>query len=477
VQRNVIGALASASAPGRQPWRRNSLTLKRDWAVSLGDVDTSSPVPKEHFPAMRGASFTNPDCENDFVVFPIRAAAGPDQANIVAFHNLYTNCSGEVPKTMWAYYVGNGRARTSPVLSRDGTEVAFVTNQGGTTAWFNVLKWKKGQGTSPTSAVAPGDGSSVRSLAYAGSSVGNRRSSPFVDYWRNVAFVGADNGTLYAIGPVFNSTQALSTMTSIVVSSGSDLTSPVMDPGENRIFVSSGSTLYCYEYSDGPAPKFTLKGSYVVPGAGGDSVQDAALVDVDRKRVFWFARYTSVDSSALVIETDYNCGSVKDATIGPRSDTYAVRAGAFDDAHYSSGGQSGNLYVCGKRTNQYPTLYIFGFSSGVWQNISPTTNDNIANAAGECSPLTTFKGGDNQDRLFLGFSGTDQIQMWNIPISGSSEGPDATASGYNGGSAGIIVDNRSSDADANNIYFQTVLNSAACGNYVCAVKLTQSRLQ
>jgi hypothetical protein len=60
VQRNVVGALASASAPGRQPWRRNSLTLKRDWAVSLGNVDTSDPVPKEHFPAMWGGELHQP---------------------------------------------------------------------------------------------------------------------------------------------------------------------------------------------------------------------------------------------------------------------------------------------------------------------------------------------------------------------------------------------------------------------------------
>jgi hypothetical protein len=482
VQRNVIGALASASAPGRQPWRRNSLTLKRDWAVSLGNVDTSTPVPKEHFPAMWGASFTNPDCANDFVVFGIRAGQATGQANIVAFNNLYAGCSGTIPTTMWAYYVGGGGAtpdvvRTSPVLSLDGKEVAFVENRDkGARAYFHVLKWAPNQRTISDPATPGSDGSSVRSVQYSDS--GNRRSSPFVDYWRNVAFVGANDGRLYAIGPVFNATSDLAVLGSVEVKSGGGyLTSPVMDPNANKIFVSDGNSLYCYSY-DGRS--FGLQGSYSINTTDTEAVQDAALVDVDRQRVFWFARQGS--SSALVIETDYNCGNVKTASIGQNSDA-VIRAGAFDDDHYS--GNGGQLHVCGKESNSNrPRLYTFGFyqSNGQWVwNNSPDYVNTIATKAGECSPLTTFKGGDNQDRLFLGFSGTDQIQMWNIPISGSNDGPDATAGPYNGGSAGIIVDNRSSTAEANNIYFQTALASSACAengtNKVCAVKLTQSGLQ
>ena len=423
---------------------------------------------------MWGASFTNPDCANDFVVFGIRAGSATGQANIVAFNNLYTTCSAPVPQTMWAYYVGDtigtpDVVRTSPVLSLDGKEVAFVENRdkGSGGAYFHVLTWVANQGTI-TSPATPGlGGSSVRSVKY--SSSGNRRSSPFVDYWRNVAFVGANDGKLYAIWPVFNGSGGFN-VASTVVYSNRYLTSPVMDPGASRIFVSDGNTLYCYSYSG----SFSLAGSYSIGTTDTEAVQDAALVDVDRQRVFWFARQGS--SSALVIETDYSCGDVKTASIGRNSPT-VIRAGAFDDAHYTTS-TAGNLYVCGKQEeSDLPTLYVFAFGSSGWSTTPSVTNNNIANVAGECSPLTTFKSLD-QDRLFLGFSGgTGQVQMWNIPISGSSDGPDATASGYNGGSAGIIVDNRSSTAEANNIYFQTVLNSAACGGNVCAVKLTQSGLQ
>jgi hypothetical protein len=416
------------------------------------------------------------------VVFGIRAGSARNQANIVAFNNLYVNsngtglCSGTLPNVMWAYYVGdtNGTpdvVRTSPVLSLDGKEVAFVENRDNATggAYFHVLTWVANQGTITSPATPGSGGSSVRSVKY--SSLGNRRSSPFVDYWRNVAFVGANDGKLYAIWPVFNTADQLKVLGQVTVNSGRVLSSPVMDPGANRIFVSDGNTLYCYSYGG----SFSLAGSYSIGTTDKEAVQDAAVVDVDRQRVFWFARQGP--SSALVIETDYSCGDVKTASIGGNTTT-VIRAGAFDDDHYS--GKGGQLHVCGKESNSdLPRLYTFGFyqSNGQWVwNNSPDYVNSIATRAGECSPLTTFKSLD-QDRLFLGFSGTNEVQMWNIPISGSSDGPDATAGPYNGGSAGIIVDNRSSTAEANNIYFQTVLASTACGNKVCAVKLTQSGLQ
>ena len=435
-----------------------------------------------------GASFTNPDCANDFVVFGIRAGSASGQANIVAFNNLYTTCSAPVPQTMWAYYVGdtNGTpdvVRTSPVLSLDGKEVAFVEDRdkGSGGAYFHVLTWVAKQGTITSPATPGSGGSSVRSVKYSDS--GNLRSSPFVDYWNNVAFVGADDGKLYAIGPVFNATSNPAVLGSVEVKSGgAHLTSPVMDPNEDRIFISDGSSLHSYLVSYGTnSVTFSDDKTYLISGDA-EAIQDAALVDVDRRRVFWFARETFL--TALAIETDYSFTSTatKTASIGQSSGT-TIRAGAFDDDHYS--GKGGQLHVCGKASDSdQPRLYTFGFyqSDGqwVWNNSTSYVNT-IATTAGECSPLTTFKGGDNQDRLFLGFSGTNQVQMWNIPISGSSDGPDATAGPYNGGSAGIIVDNRSSTAEANNIYFQTALASSACAengtNKVCAVKLTQSGLQ
>jgi len=228
-----------------------------------------------------------------------------------------------------------------------------------------------------------------------------------------------------------------------------------------------------------------LEGSYSIGTTDTEAVQDAALVDVDRQRVFWFARESS--STALVIETDYSCGNVKIASIGQSSAT-TIRAGAFDDAHYTTS-TAGNLYVCGKReASDLPTLYVFAFGSSGWSTTPSVTNNNIASVAGECSPLTTFKDGTGQDRLFLGVDATDPnqddvIQAWKLPIASNSERYEAQLGYlalYNGGAGGIIVDNRTSIVATSNIYFQTPFASAACRvegtNRVCAVKLTQSGL-
>ena len=48
------------------------------------------------------------------------------EASIVAFNNLYDpSCNSGTPTTSWAYNTG-GTVVTSPVLSLDGTQVAFV---------------------------------------------------------------------------------------------------------------------------------------------------------------------------------------------------------------------------------------------------------------------------------------------------------------------------------------------------------------
>ena len=109
-----------------------------------------------------------PDCINDYVVFGMVAFGTPGasggQANLVALNNLYVNstgtgfCRGTVPKVLFAYNittVTGGRISTSPVLSEDGTKIAFVESVPGTSpqAIFHVLTWTRGGAIK--SAVAP----------------------------------------------------------------------------------------------------------------------------------------------------------------------------------------------------------------------------------------------------------------------------------------------------------------------------------
>ena len=101
------------------------------------------------------------------------------------------------------------------MLSLDGKKIAFVESAG-TSSIFHVLKWATGpgNGTSPTVSAVPGVGNTatMTSLTYAAANT-NTRSSPWIDYAQDVAYVGADNRRLYKITGVFNGTPTLAMLT------------------------------------------------------------------------------------------------------------------------------------------------------------------------------------------------------------------------------------------------------------------------
>src|SRR5262249_38959748 len=218
--------------PGRFP-NRNTTNAHPDWNISLGTGTTAAGM----FPAKYSFdTAATPSCTNDFVVFPVSANGSATQPNLVAFNNLY---SGTVSGTgicnrnnqpndddvsatvLWSYDIeglANGTVATSPSLSLDGAKVAFVETATGSPAHFHVLAWKNLDGaatnrqsvTSPktintfvSSAPASGSGTAT-DLALGSSTTGtNTRSSPFIDYVRDLAYVGNDIGVLYRIQNVF----------------------------------------------------------------------------------------------------------------------------------------------------------------------------------------------------------------------------------------------------------------------------------
>jgi hypothetical protein len=123
-------------------WRRRHRKAKmhRDWSVSLGSGGTEG---AEMYPAKFSfdAGGTK-NCATDFVVFNTSLGGSVSQASIVGIGNLYSGCGGTVPTVSWAYNTG-GTARTSPVLSLDGTQVAFVQSEG-SVAHLILLKWNPG---------------------------------------------------------------------------------------------------------------------------------------------------------------------------------------------------------------------------------------------------------------------------------------------------------------------------------------------
>ncbi len=113
-----------------------------------------------------------PDCTNDFVVMGIPASpAAGGQANIVGFNNLYSYqgattptplCPTNGPTVRFAYASGTGQVPASVVLSRHGTQIAYIENLPTGSSYFHslTLGTTSNEGSSVTAAVLPGTGGS-----------------------------------------------------------------------------------------------------------------------------------------------------------------------------------------------------------------------------------------------------------------------------------------------------------------------------
>ncbi len=105
--------------------RMTKANIKTDWSEALGGPGLAG----GQYPAKFNLMTTTASC-SDYVVFPTGAMGSSSRATIVAFNSVYSGCplfSGGLPVVYWAYNTGSGyTATTSPTISLDGTQVAFV---------------------------------------------------------------------------------------------------------------------------------------------------------------------------------------------------------------------------------------------------------------------------------------------------------------------------------------------------------------
>ena len=138
----VEGASGAVSLAARKPG------VKEDWSQALTHSTFYGTVQPNTYPAKWGASSTAASCTGDYVVYPTGYVGSATSATLIADHNLYTTgCSGTVPSIYWAYNTG-ATISTSPIISLDGSQVAFIQSNG-TTASLVLLKWQPSQ-TVPT---------------------------------------------------------------------------------------------------------------------------------------------------------------------------------------------------------------------------------------------------------------------------------------------------------------------------------------
>ncbi|MBZ5503547.1 MAG: hypothetical protein LAN59_15155, partial [Acidobacteriia bacterium] len=393
-------AMQSWQAASRANWHRpfkgrnfKKSGFHRDWSISLGAGGTA--------PAMYPAKYNfdvnaTPSCTNDFIVYPVNAAGGASQPNLVGFNNLY---SGTVPSngicnrapvasvddgvsatTMWSYNINGGTVATSPALSLDGTKVAFVETVGGV-AHFHVLAWKSGDGVGsnlqtvtgpvtidgtllhPFATNAPVAGSGTASDLTLGSAA-DTLSSPFVDYYNDLAYIGNDTGTLYRVKDVFCFTLACSGGTTpapsldttwggsgaLATGCAGKLSGPVVDGVTGNIFVGC---------ADGKLYGFTSAGVALAssPVTVGDGtakggIVDPPMLDVTNGFVYVVSGSSPSSGPAVLVQVkESNLTVTSTATLG-KGNVFNLHAPSFNDAYFSSGTSSNWL------------LYEWAYDSG-----------------------------------------------------------------------------------------------------------------
>ena len=486
------------------PWPRGPRPQRNrvDWNVSLGA--SGARVADGMYPAkFTFAPIGAPDCTNDFVVFALDLGSSATQAGIAAFNNLYTNasgtgfCAGTAPTVKWAYNTTSGGAiTTSPVLSLNGTKVAYVED--GSPPAFHVLT--PGSGGTIASPLS-GTGVDVR-VSYG--ATGDTRSSPFVDYLNDVAYVAADDGKLYKFTGVFNGTPTLVTTGGwpLTIAAGGNsviLTSPVLDPVTQRVFIGDGNgSLHLVRLSasdpcTGSVAAPCVDSTNVALSGGTHPLIDGPIVDSTNQKVFAFMEGNAGGSYSVTQATTL-LGSAVTVPVGANTAAATGHIGAFDDAYFTSGPSSGHLYVCGTlgsgSSAASPSVWRIGFTGST---LNSTPSDGplqlVTSGAQGCSPLTTFHnpnvGPSGTEFLFVSVTANCSatitggcIRAFDItggfPTGTTGTGVITLAEG--GGTSGIVVDNVSTLAQAASIYFS---NLADTSNKIGAnaIKLTQSGLQ
>jgi hypothetical protein len=528
-------AIHSWQEAARSDWRRwNHLrshpatgqsTLQRDWSISLGTGTTAPSMYPAKFGFDPNATISLTNCTTDFIVYPVNTVGSSGvQPNIVGFNNLYRGptsglCNiaatgtddGIRATAMWSYdvHAAGGMVATSPVLSFDGTKVAFVETKSSGPAHFHVLAWKSTDGVpgnlqTVTSAktissflgTQPAAGSGAATdLALIdtnnlGATSDDTLSSPFFEYGRDLAYVGDDNGVLFRIKNVFclyagctgagspapslDTTWGVLGTGAISTGCGGKLTAPVVDGHTGNVFVGC---------SDGKIYGFTSAG--VALGTPtltvGDGTTFGGIVDPPIVDGVHGLIYAVSGSPSVLVQANTDFTGKVTATLGSGG-TFNVHAPTFNDAYFSNVlSTTWVIYALGQNgTNSI--LYGVGFNGSRAMN-STTVTDTLGIGPHELTPLTEFVSG-GEDRLFesdltptAGTANTNDLVSFRVDgvtTASFTVGAPQSFASEGCGTSGIVIDNASGSTQAASVYFGVAGGCVSPQpNANSAVKLTQ----
>lgn len=478
--------LTSFEALSRRPVGNGNDPINVDWSVTLGGAQGAS-VPLSMYPAKYTSNpLVNPDCDNDFVVYTVNAAgSSANQANIVGVNNLYPGfCSGTVPAVKFSYYVGTGHLKTSPVLSEDGSKVAFIESIGGGNLgpYFHVLTLSSGsgEGNSGCPHLIPCNGTAYNAPLYlqpgqsplnnahqsalqmnGGMGADITYSSPYVDYADDIAYVGDDGGRLHKFVGVFhgNAVEVKTAPWPVIVDGSTALTSPVYDPVSRNVYIAgiTSGRIYSVVAATGVVASVAKVGTGIKTGPIVDGTNGTVFVS------------TTNGANALLVQANTSLNRIVSTPMGASGiDEYN---GAFDNEYYSNPAY-GYMYFCGGGggTNASPTLYRVGFNGSGVMDSSNDGNSLRLVATGDtgpnydCTPLTEVQNNNTSTDLLLlgvknggsqtGCYGQGCIMSFDItsgfPRSAAATLPTGTAGK---GTSGIIMDNISGEIGGAQMYY------------------------
>lgn len=517
----------------------NGITLTRSTGFTAitagtfgGGTTGSGSVGAGNFPAKYSFSTTNAgNCGNatppDYVVYNTgTAGVSGSQANIIAYDNIYTGCTAPVPAVYWSYFTGTGSVVTSPVLSLDGTKVAFIETPTSGAATLRILKWAAGEGTDYNNAVAPDQSltsgtpwsactsaSCMISVTFQSPGANpDTTSSPWYDYDTDTLWVGDSGGYLHKFTGVFNGTPAEVVVTNVWpanVYAGHALTSPVMDIGQGYLFMGDSSgEIDAVDASTGVFPNnYQQVGLTVNDGPLVDPTAGTQYIAVScYKASPGCATGANPPDTSEVYQFNYSSHVLTEGTevsVGTFSNSIPIYAGAFDDAYYNSEVTSptsptGNLWICGNPGGT-PILYAIPINGGTSGDPMEPSNPEatLSNATTPCSPVTEFLNGTT-DYIFVspqtqsasgaqGCPGSTGCVISYSITSGTYPTilPTATllgSGGFAGGASGIIVDTQNISPLGTSMLYFGVLGSGSCtgaggagtGTGGCAIQASQA---
>jgi hypothetical protein len=389
-----------------------------DWSMDMGTGASSG---AGNYPAKYSFSVTAASC-TDYVVFSTGLTGTGTQANIVAYNNVYSGC-GANPSVYWTYNTG-GQVLTSPVISGDGTQIAFVQTSAGA-ASLVVLRFAAGGTITGPNTLVTTPASSYNSCTAPcmttvplNTGLGtddDTTSSAFPDYTHDIIWVGGSSGWLHKVTGVFRGVPAEVSTGGYPIrinASGKALTSPVYDTGSGNVFVGdAGGFLYRVTITGTPAATASAQIDKGTVGLTAGPIVDStagivyAFVSNDGSTACTGAAACAAVVSFATNFTSGNTG-LSSVRVGTSSATpNKIYEAAFDHTYWSSGKGTGNLYVCGATgATIAPLVYRVPVTAGAFG--TAVSFGNLATGATACSAVSDIYNPNGspgiEERIYFG---------------------------------------------------------------------------